>query len=229
MPLYGEEVSWSNAIKSPSAELACNLVVQVWTWRSKGKGAAAPTLAYCLSDTMCTSVELQQIWSIGSVHEYFRKISFSQNVLPMWWWSSVKDNPNTLEKMCKFVTGYLSPSVDVSVAREWFWLRLALMFVIGHPWTKWRLACGIRLGVVGARALSARVCKAFCFLGHGAVLGLACASISSLSGPLVWWGKKASWLPAECRSTQCGFNQEQGWESLLGLDVELIAHCLWWE
>lgn len=34
---------------------------------------------------------------------------------------------------------------------------------------------------------------------------------------------KASWLPAECRSTRCVFNQEQGWESLLGLDVELIV------
>lgn len=61
MPLYGKEVSWSNAIKSPSAELACNLAAQVWTGRGKGKGAAAPTLAYCLSEALCTSVELQQI------------------------------------------------------------------------------------------------------------------------------------------------------------------------
>lgn len=44
---YGEEVSWSDVIKSLSAELACNLV-QVWMWRGKGKGAAAPTVAYCL-------------------------------------------------------------------------------------------------------------------------------------------------------------------------------------
>lgn len=41
---YGEEVSWSDAIKSLYAELACNLATHVWTWR--GKGAAAPTLAY---------------------------------------------------------------------------------------------------------------------------------------------------------------------------------------
>lgn len=34
---------------------------------------------------------------------------------------------------------------------------------------------------------------------------------------------KASWLPAECRSTRCVFNHEQGWESLLGLDAELIV------
>lgn len=43
---YGEEVSWSDAIKSLSAELACNLAAQVWTWRGKGKGAAAPAVAY---------------------------------------------------------------------------------------------------------------------------------------------------------------------------------------
>lgn len=36
--------------------------------------------------------------------------------------------------------------------------------------------------------------------------------------------EKASWLPAECRSTRCVFNQEEDWESLLVLDVELIAH-----
>lgn len=34
---------------------------------------------------------------------------------------------------------------------------------------------------------------------------------------------KASWLPAERRSTRCVFNQEQSWESLLGLDAELIV------
>lgn len=43
---YGEEVSWSDAIKSLSAELACNLTARAWTWRGKGKGAAAPTVPY---------------------------------------------------------------------------------------------------------------------------------------------------------------------------------------
>lgn len=33
-------------------------------------------------------------------------------------------------------------------------------------------------------------------------------------------GGKASWLPAECRSTRRGFNQEQSWESLPGPSVE---------
>lgn len=33
----------------------------------------------------------------------------------------------------------------------------------------------------------------------------------------------ASWLPAECRSNRCVFNQEEGWESLLSLDAELIV------
>ena len=42
-------------------------------------------------------------------------------------------------------------------------------------------------------------------------------------GPLWCEEGKASWLPAECRSTRCVFNQEQGWESLLRLDVELIV------
>lgn len=62
----------------------------------------------------------------------------------------------------------------------------------------------------------------FCFLGQRAVPGLACASISSLLALRCEEGK-ASWLPAECRSTRCVFNQEQGWESLLGLDVEVIV------
>lgn len=39
---YGEEVSRSETIKRLSVQLACNLVAQVWTWRGKGKGAAAP-------------------------------------------------------------------------------------------------------------------------------------------------------------------------------------------
>lgn len=56
---YEEEVSWSDAIKSLSAELACNLVGLVWTRRGKGKGAAAPTAAYCLSAAARTFVELQ--------------------------------------------------------------------------------------------------------------------------------------------------------------------------
>lgn len=58
---YGEEVSWSDAIKGLSEELACNLAARVWTQRGKGKGAAASTAAYCLSnclsDSLCTSVK----------------------------------------------------------------------------------------------------------------------------------------------------------------------------
>lgn len=50
---YWEEVSWSDAIKCLSAELAFNFAAQVWTWRGKGKGAAAPTVAYWLSDALC--------------------------------------------------------------------------------------------------------------------------------------------------------------------------------
>ena len=46
----------------------------------------------------------------------------------------------------------------------------------------------------------------------------------SLGSRALWCEEgKASWLPAECRSTRCVFNQEQGWESLLRLDVELIV------
>lgn len=41
---YGAEVSWSDAIKL-SAELVCNLAAKAWTWRGKGKGAVAPTVA----------------------------------------------------------------------------------------------------------------------------------------------------------------------------------------
>lgn len=54
---YGEEVSWSDAIKRLSAELACNLAACVRTWRGKGKGAAAAPSVCLLSVAPCPSVE----------------------------------------------------------------------------------------------------------------------------------------------------------------------------
>lgn len=42
-------------------------------------------------------------------------------------------------------------------------------------------------------------------------------------------GGKASRLPAECRSTRRGFNQEQSWESLPGPSVELLLIVPRWE
>lgn len=64
---YGEEVSWSDAIRGLSAELACNLAARVWTRRGKGKGAAASTATYCLSDSLCTSVELFSQFSANTM------------------------------------------------------------------------------------------------------------------------------------------------------------------
>lgn len=66
MPLVwrGSELLRCNK-ESLSAELVCNLGTKVWTWRGKGKGASTPTVASCLSDAMCTSVELQRIFCIN--------------------------------------------------------------------------------------------------------------------------------------------------------------------
>ena len=110
------------------------------------------------------------------------------------------------------------------MALLWFWLRLGLMWVIGHPQTKRRPACGIGLGLVGTRASNAAAGHAYT---RSLLLCWAWSSVEAwlvLLSPVALRPKgKASLLPAECRSPRCVFNQQQGWESLLGLDAELIV------
>lgn len=92
---YGEEVSWSDAIKRLSAALACNLVA--WVWTPRGKGTAAPTVACWLRGAVQPSMEWQ--WCA------FLKNAQQNPLFLLCWFASiivycVKDKTNALSITC---------------------------------------------------------------------------------------------------------------------------------